>query len=103
MININDFVIDLDLNNSSSELNEIYQNLNILFSTPEGTVVFDRGFGIDWSIADLPLQQAKGALTIEYIEKVKKYEPRVKISQVSFKSNGLDGSLKPKVVIEIVN
>jgi phage baseplate assembly protein W len=52
----------------------------LLFRTPVGTVVFDRDFGIDWSFLDLPLPQAKAKLTVEYINKVKKYEPTLKVS-----------------------
>ncbi|MFT5873859.1 MAG: phage baseplate assembly protein W [Clostridium sp.] len=93
--------INIDFNVKGTD--EIYQNLKTLFSTPVGTVVFDRDLGIDWSILDSPLPQAKAALTIEYIEKVKKYEPRVKVSEVTFVVDGVQGILKPKVVIEYVS
>jgi phage baseplate assembly protein W len=95
--------IEIKVNFSVEGIDEIYQNLKTLFSTPVGTVVFDRDLGIDWSILDLPLPQAKAALTIEYIEKVRKYEPRVKVSEVAFIVDGTNGILKPKVVIEVVD
>lgn len=98
MIDIKDFIIDFNNSNAGG----IYENIKNLFSTPVDSVAFDRDFGIDWSIMDLPLHQAKGALTVEYIEKVKKYEPRARVKQVSFEINGAAGILKPKVVIEIV-
>lgn len=83
-------------------IEEILQNLRLLFSTPAGTVPFDRSFGIDWSIVDKPLQMAKGLLTVEYIEKVKKYEPRAKVKRVTFNCDGSKGILIPRVVIGLV-
>jgi phage baseplate assembly protein W len=100
-IDLNSIEIKVDFNVQG--IDEIYQNLKTLFSTPVGTVVFDRELGIDWGILDLPLPQAKAALTVEYIEKVNKYEPRVKVSEVTFEVDGVQGILKPKVVIEFVD
>lgn len=92
----------LEIDFKATGTDEIYQNLKVIFTTQSGTVALDRDFGIDFSVVDLPLQQAKAALTIEYIEKVKKYEPRVRVKQVTFKVNGTEGVLKPKVVIGLV-
>lgn len=99
MIDIENVTIDLN----NVDIKGIYENLKILFSTPVGSVVLDRNFGIDWSVMDMPLQKAKALLTIEYIEKVKRYEPRVKVTQVSFEVSSIEGILKPKVVFELVN
>lgn len=99
MIDIENVTIDLN----NVDIQGIYENLRILFSTPVGSVVLDRDFGIDWSIVDMPLQKAKAVLTIEYMEKVKKYEPRVKVTQVSFEMSNIEGILKPKVVFELVD
>lgn len=78
---------------------EIIRNLKILYSTPEGTVVADRNFGINMSIQDNPINLAKAKLVSEYIMKTKKYEPRVKVKEVLFDID-FDGSLKSKVVID---
>ena len=98
-ININD--LKLQIKFSAAGIEEIMQNIKTLFTTPVGTVPFDRDFGIDFSILDLPVLQAKAKLTIEYIEKVKKYEPRVRVTEVTFEANQ-EGTLNPKVVIDLV-
>ena len=70
--------------------------------SPAGTVPFDREFGIDYNLLDYPLPIAQGRLIVEYIEKTRKYEPRVSVKEVNFELNE-DGNLIPKVVIEIVD
>lgn len=89
-------------NFSATEIEEIIQNIHVGMTTPKGTVPLDRDFGIDWSCLDLPIQQAKAKLTIDYIEQIPKFDSRAKVKSVSFTSDR-DGQLKPKVVIEIVS
>lgn len=82
---------------------EIYRNVQTIINTPAGTVPFDRDFGIDWSLLDMPIAQAKARLTIEYIEKIRRYEPRAKVKEIDFVDDPLNGTIKPKVVIGIVS
>ena len=91
--------------NESEQKADILRCLNTLYSTPTGTVALDRDFGLDWSVLDLPLERAKGRLTIEIIEKTRKYEPRVEVVKVNFPSNLLEsvnGKLSGEVVLKIV-
>jgi hypothetical protein len=104
-----DVMNGIDLNNVKLLVNfnavgvdEILQNIKMLFSTPAGTVPFDRDFGINWDIVNKPIVIAKGLLTVEYIEKVRKYEPRAQVKQVTFEYDSISGSLIPKVVINLV-
>jgi len=85
---------------SAQGYEEIYQNLKILYTTPAGTVPFDREFGINYDILDNPTPIAQGRLIVEYIEKTKRYEPRVSVNEVHFELNK-EGTLVPRVVIEI--
>ncbi|WP_121614799.1 hypothetical protein [Virgibacillus halodenitrificans] len=82
-------------------LNEVYQNLQSLYTTPEGTVPFDRGFGINTDFLDEPLPIAKGKIMMEYRQKTQEYEPRAIVDSVTFEANELSGYLTPKVVISI--
>ena len=77
---------------------EIIQNLRTLLTTPAGTVAFDRDFGIDTSFIDMPIEAAKARITSEYVQKINKYENRVKVSEITFETK--DNILIPKVVIE---
>lgn len=98
-VNINSVVVN-KINLDATGIDEIYQNLNVLYTTPEGTVPFDREFGINTDILDNPLPIAKGLLIAEYINKTRKYEPRAKVKKVDFEYR--EETIVPKVVIEIV-
>lgn len=95
MINASEVVIDFSAGGNS----EILQNIQVILTTPAGTVPFDRDFGIDMSVLDSPIGVAKAKLTVEYIKKIKKYEPRAEVKKVSFTHDAISGFLVPKVVI----
>jgi len=97
----------IDLNSTESEINagatgdeEIYQNIKVIITTPVGTVPFDRDFGIDYSMIDSPTEIAKGFLTVEIIEKVRKYEPRADVKEVLF--NVIDEKIIPRIILNLV-
>ncbi len=97
--------MEISFLNESEQKADILRCLNVLYSTPLGTVALDREFGLDWSVLDLPLEMAKGRLTIEIIEKIRKYEPRVEVVKVCFDTQlveGLNGKLAGKVVLKFV-
>lgn len=94
--------VALQITFAATGADEVIQNIKTIITTPAGTVPFDRDFGIDWSILDLPIREAKAKLTVEYIEKIKKYEPRASVKSISFTAND-SGQLIPKVVIDIVS
>ena len=102
MIDLNGVTIEA-VNFGAQGNEEIYQNLRTLYTTPMGTVPFDREFGIDSGLLDNPMQIAQGKLIVEYIDKTRKYESRVNVKEVNFELDSKDGVLIPKVVIEIVN
>lgn len=93
--------INLNLNSNLEEYQEVIRNVKTILTTPKGTVAFDRDFGVDWSIVDQPMARAKGQLTTEYVKQVRKYEPRVKVTEVLFEEVNQDGVLIPRVVLEI--
>jgi len=101
-IDLNSVDLVLNLSSNLSETDEILRNINIIFTTPKGSVPLDRDFGIDFSILDNNLEKSKALLTIEYIEKTSRYEPRAKVLEVQFENDAIKGILKPKVVINIV-
>lgn len=68
-----------------------------LLTTQAGTVPFDRNFGIDMSALDNTPAALEGALLIEYMKKLKKYFPQLKITELTFTRN--NDKLVPKVVI----
>jgi len=92
---------EIIFSNHSVKEKEILSCLKTLYETPAGTVALDRKFGLCWDFLDLPMEQAKGKLMIEMIEKTRLYEPRVEVEKVSF-SQDAKGSLSTKVVLHFV-
>lgn len=78
---------------------DIAENLKTIFTTPQGTVPWDRNFGIDTNILDEPVSIAQGKLTVEFIRKAQLYEPRIKVKEVTFQTND-NSNLVPKVRVE---
>lgn len=81
---------------------DVRECLETLYSTREGTAALDRGFGLSWDFLDKPTLEARAALEAEIVSKTRKYEPRADISKITWEA-GADGSLTPKVVINIVD
>ena len=77
---------------------EILQNIKCILSTVKFSVPLDRDFGIDISCLDLPLPVAQNMLTLEVVQKVELYEPRVKVDEVTLSLTG-DGQVTAKVVL----
>lgn len=98
MLNLSE--LQLNVVDGNSEVEEILQNVNVILTTPEGSVPFDRAFGIDVEILDMPINEAKSLYVVEAVTKVRKYEPRAVVDHVEF-DVGTEGKLIPRVVLRI--
>jgi phage baseplate assembly protein W len=101
MIEYNSVVIE-NINFAAQGNEEIFQNLMVLYTTIEGTVPFDREFGINIDFIDEPAPIAQGKLIVEYTQKTRRFEPRASVSEVKFGVNPQTGNFIPKVVINLV-
>ena len=81
---------------------EIIQNVQTILSTPQYSVPLDRSFGIDGILVDEPLPLAAAKVRSKIVAAVEYYEPRVKVTKVSFTGDD-NGKFVPKVVIKIVS
>lgn len=86
----------------ASEAAEILQNLRTIITTTRYSVPLDRDFGINAEMLDAPINVAQARLQSEMITAIKKYEPRVEITSISFTGPD-DGVLVPKVQVRIKN
>lgn len=84
-----------------NELEEILQNVRTILTTMKGSVPLDRDFGLDGSVLDRPVNALRAVLTTNIIEAVEQYEPRVKVTQVSFSGNADEGVVIPTVRVVI--
>lgn len=85
----------------SKELADIQRCVANLLQTPVGTCGMYRDFGIDVSCVDMSMAAAKAAYTAEIIDKVEKFEPRVRVSEIKWVIYA-NGRMEPKVVLELV-
>lgn len=74
---------------------EIERNLKTLFSTREGSQPADRSFGINWSCLDELPEMAESLFFQEATEKVRKYEPRAVIGDITCQWE--EGSMIPLI------
>ena len=81
-------------------LTEVMQNVRTICATTKYSVPLDRRFGLNAVMLDAPTPKAMAALQAEIIMAIRKYEPRARVTQVSFEGD-MDGKLIPKVRVRI--
>ena len=85
----------------TKELAEIRRCVENLLQTPVETCGMYRDFGVSWDALDMPTETAKAMYSAQVIEKIEKYEPRVRVTDVTWTVNANEGTLRPKVVLEL--
>lgn len=83
-----------------SEYAEILQNVRTILATPVYSVPLDRSFGVNASFVDMPLPIAQAKIGQEIVTAIRKYEPRVTVTRITWEADQ-DGILKPKVQVRI--
>ena len=89
--------IELQFDYHSAEAEDISRCLRTLYATRAGSQPLDRDFGLDWGFIDKPLPTAQQEFAFEVIRKTKKYEPRVKVKEVTYELDGISGKMKPVI------
>ena len=97
MVDINKTVINFDYD--AADIQDIRRCLVMLYSTREGEQPLDRSFGLNYQSVSQPLDVAKNTIALELIEKTERYEPRVKVQQVTFEYLE-DGILAPIIHLQ---
>lgn len=85
-----------------NELEEIAQNVRMIITTLKKQVPFDRDFGLDSALVDMPVNVAQARATANIVTEVNKYEPRVKVKKVNFSGDGIEGLVVASVIVEVV-
>lgn len=82
---------------SPEEFADVKRCLETLCSIRAGSQPLDRNLGIDYDgIIGYPLNIAENMLSLEIIDKVNTYEPRVEVESISFKADK-NGQLIPHI------
>ncbi|HOV79356.1 MAG TPA: GPW/gp25 family protein [Bacillota bacterium] len=84
-----------------TEVSEILQNIRTILSTPKFSVPLAREFGVSATMGDDPMPAAMARLTAEIVAAVQKWEPRARVTQVTYEGDGREGVLRPKVRVRI--
>lgn len=85
-----------------TEVAEVLQNIRTILTTIKYSVPLDREFGLSATMLDEPIPKAQAALSAEIVSAIQKFEPRAKVTFVSFvESDHYDGILIPKVKVRI--
>ena len=80
------------------------QELKILLTTPRGSVVMDRDFGIDMSLLATPVQTARARAQQDIVAAIRRYIPRCRVTRVTFRERTdeiLDGRIFPIICWEL--
>lgn len=80
---------------------EIKQNLNFLINTALLSVPLYREFGLECTFVDAPQPVARQRLIAELYEAVEKWEPRVKLNDITFTATK-DGQIYPVLSVEVI-
>jgi phage baseplate assembly protein W len=85
-------------------LDEILQNVRVILTTPKGSLMGDREFGVDQAFLDTPTPKAKAAYMTSVVEAVQRYEPRARVTAISWKPDTAaagEGRLLPVISLSI--
>ena len=95
MINVD--AIQMEFNYNSTEIKDIKKCLSILYSTREGEQALDRSFGLNLDFLSMPMPVAQSQFALEIVRKTAIYEPRVKVVEVTYSYDEIEGQMIPKI------
>lgn len=78
-------------------VNEILQNIRTIVSTPKYSVPLNREFGVLNTALDAPVSVRQARNTAEIIAAVHRWEPRARVTRVTYEGDAKEGILRPKV------
>ncbi len=98
MIDINEAVIVLN-DIKENEAEDIRRCLTTLYLIREGEQPLDRKLGLSQEFLDKSEPVARNLLALEIIEKTKRYEPRVVVEKVEYKT-AEEGTMIPVIYLK---
>ena len=101
-LDISPGVVEIECAHKTNAWQDVLRCLRVLLGSAIGSLALDRDFGIDWSFLDQPLLTARAMLEQELIQKIRRYEKRVNVTEIQWTGDSLSGQMIPKVVVELV-
>lgn len=98
MISISDVKIVLNSELDAALRVELIENASTILTMLRGTNPLDRGMGlVSGEIVGRNVYTARAAYTVQAIEQIEQYEPRLEVMEIEFES--AENKLIPKVVL----
>lgn len=88
----------------ASGVEEILQNVRVILTTPKGSLMGDRAFGVEQAFLDTPTPKAKAAYMTSVVEAVSRFEPRARVTAITWKPDADaagEGRLVPVISLSI--
>lgn len=84
----------------------IRQNLRVILTTLAFSVALDRAFAHDGRMIDSPAPNETARLTVELVDAIERYEPRIRVERLEFVYSGrnsqlMEGKLAPSITFSI--
>lgn len=92
-----------NINFAPDTVTEILQNVRTIVTTTIKSVPLYRDFGVDFNMLDMPIPIAQAKLTAAIISAVPKWEPRARVTKVTYEGDGAEGILVPKVQVRVID
>jgi len=86
---------------ATDTVSSVLEGIQLVLSTPKGTVPMYRDFGLNMDFLDMPYPGAEQMARAEIREAVERWEPRATVTDVTFVRDGANGRLIPTVEVEI--
>ena len=83
----------------AAEVEEIFQNVRTILTTPKGTVPLLRDFGFSFEHLDKPIHLAQSLTRTEMIEAIERWEPRAKVEKSA--EDAMSGLSRPVITLSI--
>lgn len=97
-IAINDVVVTSDTEETQRFIAEVTATIQMIITTPVGSIPLFRNFGIDMSTLGYPPAVAKEMLSQELIEKIELFEPRIIVETVDIVTK-TDGGIDVRISV----
>lgn len=82
-------------------IEEVMQNVITICTTAKFSVPMDREFGINAAYLDDPVNIVRSKLSAEIVNAVRKFEPRARITHITF-INDPDGHVYPHIKFRLI-
>ena len=98
MSDILDCIFEYEGQTDDQRRQSLLEQLNLLVVTRKGSILLDRGLGMEFGYIDRPIGVARSLFAVEITEAIAKYIPSISVRDITWTGDA-DGHFRPKVVV----